>query len=196
VDPTLPAEAGWTPPPWLVGDPAGRGGRLDAGAAREPKARHGRRQTRRLWALADPAVNADAGSSGEHRAAWPHRRQVRRVERTRIVVRRGRAVKAAVEVSDAVTSAPPERADAASLLRDLRGHWGIENRSHGVRDVTFDADRCQVRSGAAPQAVAACRNRAVALLRRRGHPNIAAALRTHAARPHLAVSLVLSGGFK
>lgn len=163
---------------------------------REPKARHGRREVRRLWALADPAVDAYAGSSGEHRAAWPHLRQICRVERERVVLRRGRAVKAAVEVSYAVTSAPPACADAASLLRHLRGHWRIENRSHWVRDVTFDEDRCQVRSGAAPQAVAACRNLAIALLRRRAHPNIAAALRTHAARPHLAVSLVLSGGLK
>ena len=32
-----------------------------------------------------------------------------------------------------------------------RGHWGIENRLHWVRDVTFDEDRSQVRTGAAPQ---------------------------------------------
>lgn len=163
---------------------------------REPKARHGRREVRRLWALADPAVNAYAGSSGVHGLAWPHVRQVCRIERERVVVRRGRAVKAEVEVSYAVTSAPPEQADAASLLRDLRGHWRIENRGHWVRDVTLDEDRCQIRSGAAPQAVTACRNLAITLLRRAGHASIAPALRTHAGRPATAVSLVLSGGLK
>jgi hypothetical protein len=163
---------------------------------REPKARHGRREVRRLWALADPAVNGYAGSSGTHGVAWPHLGQVCRVERERVCVRRGRVIGTAVEVSYAVTSAPPARADAARLLRGLRGHWGIENRSHWVRDVTFDEDRCQIRSGAAPQAVAACRNLTLALLRRRGNENIAAALRTHAARPHLAVALVLSGGIR
>lgn len=163
---------------------------------REPKARHGRREERRLWALCDPELNGYVGSSGEWGTPWPHVRQVCRVERERTLVRGGRVVKREVEVSYAITSAPPEGAAAAALLRDLRGHWGIENGGHWVRDVTFDEDRCQIRSGAAPQAVAACRNLAVALLRRRdgrGAP-IAAALRTHAGRPRLAVHLILSGG--
>lgn len=167
---------------------------MDAVVVREPKVRHGRREGRRLWALADPAVNAYAGSSGEHGLAWPHLAQVCRVERERVFVRRGRVVGFELEVSYAITSAPPERSDATRLLSELRGHWGIENRSHWVRDVTFDEDRCQIRTGAAPEAFAACRNLAVALLRRRGVENIAAALRTYAARPHLAVALVLSGG--
>lgn len=158
--------------------------------------RHGRREVRRLWALADPAVNGYAGSSGTHALPWPHLGQVCRLERERVHVRRGRVIGTEVEVGYAVTSAPPERADAARLLRGLRGHWGIENRSHWVRDVTFDEDRCQIRTGAAPQAVAACRNLTLALLRRRGHDNIAAALRTYAARPHLAVALVLAGGIR
>ena len=76
----------------------------------------------------------------------------------------------------------------------LRGHWGIENRAHHVRDVVFDEDRCQVRSGAAPQVLAAGRNLAIALLRRAGYPGIAAALRTLAGRPACAVQLVVSGG--
>jgi hypothetical protein len=162
--------------------------------AREPKARHGRREARRLWVLADPEVNAYAGSSGDHGTPWPHLQQVCRVERARTLVRAGRVIKREVEVGYAITSAPPERADAAALLRDLRGHWAIENGGHWVRDVTFDEDRCQIRSGAAPQAFAACRNLAIALVRRRGGDNIAAALRTHAGRPATAVALVLSGG--
>lgn len=141
-----------------------------------------------LWALADPEWNASLG--------WPHLAQVCRVERRRETVRGGQAIKAEAEVTYAITSLPPERADAAALLRALRGHWGIENRAHWVRDVTFDEDRCQVRSGAAPQAFAACRNLAIALLRRRGHDNIAEALRTYAGRPRDAVALVASDGQK
>jgi hypothetical protein len=162
------------------------GGRLDAVSRVEPKARHGRREARMLWALHDPAWNAGLG--------WPHLAQVCRVERRRDLIRSGRIVKAEVEVSYAVTSLPPERAGAAALLRLLRGHWGIENGAHHVRDVTFDEDRCQVRSGAAPQAFAACRNLASALLRRAGHANIAEALRTNAGRPCQAVALVASAG--
>jgi len=164
--------------------------------ARATKTRHGRREARRLWALADPEVNADAGSSGEHGTPWPHVGQVCRLERERLLVRRGRVIRAEVEVSDAITSAPPERADAVALLRDTRGHWRIENRGHWVRDVTLDEDRCQIRSGAAPQAFAACPNLAIALIRHRGDDNIAAALRTHAGRPATAVALVLSGGWR
>ena len=34
-----------------------RGGRLSTAARREPKARHGRQEERRLWALFDPEPN-------------------------------------------------------------------------------------------------------------------------------------------
>jgi hypothetical protein len=144
-----------------------------------------------LWALADPALNAYAGSAGTHEAAWPHLAQVCRVERRRVDCRTGEIER---EVGDAVTSLPPARADAAALLALLRGHWGIENKVPWVRDVAFDEDRCQIRSGAAPQAVAACRNLVLALLRRAGTTNIAAALRTHAGRPTTAIQLVRAGG--
>jgi hypothetical protein len=63
-----------------------------------------------------------------------------------------------------------------------------------VRDVTFDEDRSQMRSGAIPQTFAACRNLAIGLLRRTGASNIAAALRTYAARPADATLIVLSTG--
>ena len=139
-----------------------------------------------LWALHDPEWNAHLG--------WPHLAQLCRVERRRDTIRGGRVVKAEVEVTYAITSLPPERAGAAALLRLLRGHWGIENGAHHVRDVTFDEDRSQIRSGAAPQAVAACRNLAIALLRRRGHDNIAEATRTYAGRPREAITLVASAG--
>jgi hypothetical protein len=138
-----------------------------------------------LWALHDPEWNASLG--------WPHLAQVCRVERRRETLRGGRVVKAEAEVTYAITSLGPQRAGATRLLRLLRGHWGIENRAHWVRDVTFDEDRCQIRSGAAPQAFAACRNLAIALLRRHGHDNIAEALRTHAGRPRSAVALVTAG---
>ncbi len=157
----------------------------------EPNVRHGRRETRSLWALADPALNAYAGSAGTQGAAWPHLAQVCRIERRRVTCRTGEVE---TEVSYAVTSVARERADAAVLLALARGHWGIENRLHWVRDVTFDEDRAQIRTGAAPQAVAACRNLVIALLRRAGTRNIAAALRTHAGRPAAAIRLIVTDG--
>jgi hypothetical protein len=97
-------------------------------------------------------------------------------------------------VTYAITSLPPSRADAATLLALLRDHWGIENRLHHVRDVTFDEDRSAIRTRAAPQVAAACRNLAIALLRRLGATNIAAACRTFAGRPRTAIALIAAAG--
>ncbi len=77
----------------------------------------------------------------------------------------------------AITSAGPAWADAAELLGYWRGHWGIENRVHWVRDVTMGEDASRIRTGAAPEAMAGLRNAAISLLRLSGVTNIAAALR-------------------
>lgn len=45
------------------------------------------------------------------------------------------------EEVEGATSLAPEHVDAAHLLSLVRGQWQIENKSCGVRDVTFDADR-------------------------------------------------------
>ena len=160
---------------------------------RAPKWRHGRHEVRLLWALADPYMARHAGAHGEAGAPWPGLRQVCRLERRRTVRHRGR-VRRTVDVQYAVTSLPPARADARALLHLVRAHWRIENRLHHVRDVTLDEDRSRVRVGAAPQALATCRNLVLTLLRRAGHDNIAAALRTYAGRPADAVRLVLTTG--
>jgi len=136
-------------------------------------------------------LTAVAGNAGTHGTAWPHLVQVCRVERRRVHAGTGEIER---EVRYAITSLPPDRADAGRLLALLRGHWGIENRLHYVRDVTFDEDRSAVRTKAAPQVCAACRNLVIALLRRLGTTNIAAACRTFAGRPSTAITLVASVG--
>ena len=140
--------------------------------------RHGDRRERRTL-LASAALQ-EAGY-----LRWPHAGQVCAVERE--TTRKG---KTTVEWGYAVTSLTPAQAGPARLLALWRGHWSIENRLHWVRDVTFDEDRCQARTGAGPQVLAALRSTAIAALRRAGHPNIAAALRTYAARPHAALALL------
>lgn len=82
------------------------------------------------------------------------------------------------EIDYAITSVPRDQANAVQLLAWWRGHWGIENRSHYVRDVTLDEDACQICKGDAPQNLAALRNAIIAMLRLEGSTNIAAALRT------------------
>ena len=95
-----------------------------------------------------------------------------------------------VEVVYGVTSLRPERATPGRLLALVRGQWHIENKSHWVRDVTFDEDRSQVRCGNIPQVMAALRNTAIGLLRWAGHTNIAAACRRLAAQPVQALALI------
>jgi hypothetical protein len=112
---------------------------------------------------------------------WPDVGQVFRVERQRWV--KGTP---AVEVAYGVTSLTRGRADAARLLELARAHWGIENRVHYVRDVTFREDACRVRSGAAPRVLAAVRNVAIYLLAGLGAASLAAATRRVAARPEVA----------
>lgn len=69
-----------------------------------------------------------------------------------------------VEVVYGITSLPAERAGASTLLKLVRDHWRIENELHYVRDVTLREDACRVRSGNAPQVLAALRNAVVHLL--------------------------------
>lgn len=98
----------------------------------------------------------------------------------RTIKRRGGTVSR--EVAYAITSVPKEEADAVTLLGWWRGHWGIENRSHYVRDVTMGEDASRVRTGSGPQVLAACRNAAIGWLRLQGVDNIAEALRGNAAQ--------------
>jgi hypothetical protein len=95
-----------------------------------------------------------------------------------------------VEVVYGVTSLSPEQGTPKRLLALVRGHWQIENKSHWVRDVTFDEDRSQVRCGHIPQVMAALRNTTIGLLRGAGYSNIAAACRRFAAQPDLALTLI------
>ena len=183
-----------TPPGWLQRDLAEQGGRISWFLDASPKDRHGRREVRVFWALADPEQNAYVGSSGTHGTPWPHLQQIGAVERHRLQVRRGQIIATATEVRYYVTSLTPQQADAKTLLALARGHWGIENRLHHVRDVTFDEDRSQMRAGSVAHTFAACRNLAIGLLRSSGVANIAATLRTFAARPADAALLVLATG--
>lgn len=78
-----------------------------------------------------------------------------------------------------ITSLTSHDADPAEVAAHQRGHWSIENGLHYVRDVTFDEDHSQVRTGHAPQNLAALRNLAIDTFRAAGHVNIAHARRHH-----------------
>lgn len=137
---------------------------------------HGRRARRTIKVLAAPAWITFAGAA-----------QVAQIRRT--VTRRG---KKTVEVVYVITSADHRAAPPPVLAAWVQGHWGIENRSHWVRDVVYDEDRSQIRTGNGPQVMATLRNTAISLLRLSGATNIAASLRHHAAAIDRPIKLLLT----
>jgi len=64
-----------------------------------------------------------------------------------------------------ITSLSAHEAEPERLLALARGQWSIESR-HWLRDVVFAEDRSCLRTGAAPQIMAALRNLAISLIRR------------------------------
>ena len=89
-----------------------------------------------------------------------------------------------------ITSLPPEKASAEDLLKLRREHWSIENKLHWVRDVIFDEDASQARTGSIPHVMATLRNAAISVLRFAGRTKISQTLREFADSPKLAVNLI------
>ena len=128
---------------------------------------HGRRVTRTIKVAQAPAW-----------IGFPTLAQVAQVRRT--VTRQG---KNSVEVVYLITSADYHNAPPATLASWIQGHWRIENPLHWVRDVTYDQDRSQVRTGSAPHVMASLGNTVIRLLRLTGCDNITAAQQHHTRDP-------------
>ncbi|WP_238161102.1 ISAs1 family transposase [Kribbella antibiotica] len=136
---------------------------------------HGRKATRTIKVTTAPAWVEFAGAT-----------QFAQVRRT--VTRNG---KKTVEIVYLITSAD-HQAPPATLAAWVQAHWGIENRLHRIRDVTYDEDRSEARTGNSPQVMATLRNTAISLLRLTGAENIAQRLRHHARNPETILNLLLS----
>src|SRR2546423_14176123 len=119
---------------------------------------------------------------------WPLLSQVARLTRTVTVRKTGKTTQ---EVVYLITDLTPIQASPRRLLDLVRGHWSIENGLHDVRDVSFSEDRSRLRTGSAPQIMAALRNLAITLIHRSGSSHIAASRRHFASHPHQAVTLLL-----
>ena len=128
---------------------------------------HGRRERRTLKATT--ALNEYLD--------WPGVAQVGQVESE--VVKDGKTTH---ETRYFVTSASRVVGDAGQLLKWVRGHWSIENRSHYVRDVTMGEDSSRIRKHSGPQVMAALRNATIGFLRTMGVTNVAEALRRNASQ--------------
>ncbi|WP_198154125.1 ISAs1 family transposase [Catenuloplanes japonicus] len=149
-------------------------------AARHDDRGHGRREIRTLKIL-----TVAAGIDFPHAVqALQIRRRRRRLDQPR---------RFTTETVYAITNLHVHQAKPAQLAAWIRGHWSIENKIHRVRDVTFDEDRSQIRTGTGPQVMAALRDAAISALRATGVTNIAAANRHHArdsSRPPALLGLI------
>jgi hypothetical protein len=108
-------------------------------------------------------LQVTASLAGHLAPSWAGLAQVCRLTRERIV--RGEP---SAETVSAITSLTADIAGPERLLELSREHWGIENKLHYVRDVTYREDQARTNAGHAPQVLAALRNTALTLLRRLG----------------------------
>ena len=138
---------------------------------------HGRIETRRIWTSTELKEYLE----------FPYNEQVVRIERFTTDLT---GTMLHHEIVSGITSLRPEKAGPKRLLEINRGHWGIENKVHYVRDVTYDEDRCRIRTKSGPRVMASLRNLAISILRLRKQTNIAQALRHYAAKQHLTLSLI------
>ncbi|MFI5898432.1 ISAs1 family transposase [Actinoplanes sp. NPDC051513] len=136
-------------------------------ATRDDNRGHGRREIRTLKIL-----TVSTGIDFPHAAqAIQIRRRRRRLDEPK---------RFTTETVYAITDLQVHQAKSHQLAAWIRGHWAIENKIHWVRDVTYDEDRSQIRTGTGQQVMAALRNAAIGALRLNGFTNIAAANRHHA----------------
>jgi predicted transposase YbfD/YdcC len=136
-------------------------------ATRDTGRGHGRREIRTLKVLTI--------STG---IDFPHASQAIQIRRRRH--RLDQPKRFTTETIYAITNLRVHQAKPAQLAAWIRRHWHIENQIHWVRDVTYDEDRSQIRTGTGPHVMAALRNAAIGALRVAGVTNIAAANRFHA----------------
>jgi predicted transposase YbfD/YdcC len=104
--------------------------------------------------------------------AFPHAAQAIQVVRRRKV--KG---KRSTQTCYAITSLRVTQAKPAQLAGIIRGHWGIEDRLHWVRDMDFGEDHSQVRTASGP--------RIMASLQPSHHHPAASRRRQHRHRPAL-----------
>jgi predicted transposase YbfD/YdcC len=138
---------------------------------------HGRLERRRL-----ECTSGDCSYVG-----WPGASLIIRRSCERQILRSGVTTRT---VLCGVSNLPLREASAALLEQLWRGHWMIESASHYVRDVSLGEDRNHMRTGQAPQALAALRNSLLTLWRRNGWTNIADAVRATAASVTAALALI------
>ncbi|WP_267244291.1 ISAs1 family transposase [Streptomyces sp. PR69] len=118
--------------------------------------------------------------------AFPHARLAIRVHRRR----KPTGERETRESVYAVTSLDAHQTDPADLAAAVRGHWGVENSSHHISNVTFAEDASTVHTGTAPRAMATLRNLAIGALKALGADNIAKTTRAIRDEPERALPIL------
>jgi predicted transposase YbfD/YdcC len=162
---------------WDAAIDAAEGVDIDKAQHETCRRAHGRIDRHRIWTVRVPES-----------VTFPH-------ARTFIIVERESStlgdVRTSIETRYYVTDLTPAQASPKHLLRLVRGHWSIESL-HWVRDMTFDEDRSQVRTGTLPRVLATLRNLAISAIRYASSRsvNVAAATRQLAREPDRALDLL------
>ena len=107
--------------------------------------------------------------SGAKEVDFPHVQQVACICREVCSVTGERLTK---DVALMVTSRNADRMTAADLSKHIRGHWGIENKKHYIRDTVYQEDGNQTWQGNGPQSLASFRNFATSLFALKGIKNV------------------------
>lgn len=121
---------------------------------------HGRKETRRYDVF-------DLTEEKHQHIAQNFKDRTQAVKITRIRLQHNKTLPS-VSVAYALTSLPPKKASAQRLGCLIRGHWGIENKLHYVRDVVYGEDKSQSHVGNIPAIWSQFNNLAIALITLRG----------------------------
>jgi predicted transposase YbfD/YdcC len=141
-------------------------------------AAHGRRESRSIKTC---AIADNLGGIN-----FPHARLALRLHRRR----RSAGQRETRTTVYAVTSLDAHQTSPAGPANAIRGHWGIENSSHNIRDVTFAEDASRVHTGTALRAMATFRNLATGALKILGADNIAKTTRAIRDDPTRALTIL------
>ena len=163
-----------------------------AAAFAEPEAGLSPLQAARRSPKSTGIVRSTRGTAGSRsarsrsRRRWPSTwgRTGRNAQVFRLTRERKTGEKVETEAMHGIASLPRELAGARELLELTRGHWGIENGLHGVRDGTLREDASRIRRGSATQVMAIVRNIVIFVFNQRGYRSAAAATRHYVCHPH------------
>lgn len=161
-----PTAAGWGQAP------------RDRRSAQTVNSGHGRLEKRTLTASTFLKEYAD----------WPGLEQVFRLERQVIEQRTGEIRRQTVY---GITSLTPQEACPRCLLQMMRDYWAIENGLHYRRDQTLREDATRMSNRMQAQVLAILNNLVIAIVKRQGYHNLAAARRYYNAAPEQALQLLL-----